>query len=342
MPTPKKPIKKLPTGVEQLPSGMYRTRLRINGGSKSATHLTLAESKLWLEREKYAMRQLSAQGLSAKITLAKAVERYVDEVCVLHRGEQWERVRWTMMLRYLPSKQLSEFTQLDIVAFKAERLLTVSPATVRREMGMVSAFFEHCRKEWRYVTANPCIDIARPKAPKHRERIVSELEITAICAALGYHVGETTTQVSTQQHQVAITVLLAVETGMRSGEIVGLEWENVHLEQQFVRLDMTKNGTARDVPLSKAAVALFEAMRGINAPHVFNLQNASRDALFRRARNKAGLLDVHFHDLRHTAATRLAQKVHALDLCKIMGWHDPKYALIYFNPTAQDIAARLD
>ncbi len=339
MPTPKNPSKKLPAGIELLPSGMYRARIRFKNSSKSSTHPTLSDAKIWIEREKYGARQLSAQGLDAKVLIAKAIDRYVAEVCVLHRGERWERIRWAAILQLLPSKNVSDFSEVDIAHFKARRLACISPATVRREMGMVAAFFEHCRKEWRYTVKNPCIDVSRPKAPKHRERLLSDAEIRSICLALGYDTERPA--VTTQQHQVAITVLVALETGMRSGEIVGLTWDKVHLDKQYVSLDMTKNGTARDVPLSKEAVKLFERMRGIESPQVFNLQNASRDALFRRARDKAGVAGVTFHDLRHTAATRLAQKVHALELCKIMGWLNPKQALTYFNATAQDIAGKL-
>jgi integrase len=338
MPTPRTSttIKKLPTGIELLPSGMYRTRLRFKGANKSASHPTLADAKLWIEREKFATRQLAAQGLSAKVTLAQAVERYTREVCPLHRGEKWELARFGLMLRYLPNKLLTEFAAPDFVKYRDQRLKMVSPASVRREMGLLGALFEVSRREWRYIAANPCLDVSRPIAAQHRERLVSDAEVQAMCDALGY-----TGKVTTFNHEVAIAMLLALETGMRSGEIVGLTWDRVHLKKQYVRLDLTKNGTSRDVPLSKAAVSLFELMRGVCEPQVFHLTDATRDALFRKARKAAGLAGFTYHDLRHTAATRLAGKIHALELCKVFGWKDPKKALLYFNPTATDIAGRL-
>lgn len=61
-----------------------------------------------------------------------------------------------------------------------------------------------------------------------------------------------------------------------------------------------------------------------------------------RARDRAGLIDVHFHDSRHWAATMMARKLPLVDLCRMFGWKDPKHALIYYNATASSIAALLD
>ena len=71
------------------------------------------------------------------------------------------------------------------------------------------------------------------------------------------------------------------------------------------------------------------------------------DALFRRAKAKAGLPDIHFHDSRHTAAPRIGRAVGQPgrlsfpEFCKVFGWRDPKHALIYVNPTAEELADKL-
>jgi integrase len=60
------------------------------------------------------------------------------------------------------------------------------------------------------------------------------------------------------------------------------------------------------------------------------------------AAKKAKIQNVKFHDTRHTAATRLAQKIGVLDLCRMFGWRDPRHAMVYYNPAASDIAKRLE
>lgn len=74
---------------------------------------------------------------------------------------------------------------------------------------------------------------------------------------------------------------------------------------------------------------------------VFGITPQTLDTLFRRARDRAGIEGVVFHDARHTAATWLAQKLHVLELCKVFGWAGTSQALTYFNPSAKDIAKRI-
>lgn len=135
--------------------------------------------------------------------------------------------------------------------------------------------------------------------------------------------------------------LFTLSTGMRAGEIAGLTWDRVRSDH--VRLVETKNGSARDVPLSGVARRIAQRMRGFDDALVFGLSSQTLDALFRRARQRAGMDGFTFHDARHTAATRLAlsRKVEALELCRIMGWRNPKQAMVYFNPTASQLAALL-
>ncbi len=104
----------------------------------------------------------------------------------------------------------------------------------------------------------------------------------------------------------------------------------------------TKTGQGRIVPLSKSAVRNVESMRGYDYEFVFGIGEGTLDVIFRRCRERAGLSGFTFHDSRHTAATRIAQKLHLLDLCKMFGWSDPKRAMTYYNPTAEQIAVRLD
>lgn len=140
-------------------------------------------------------------------------------------------------------------------------------------------------------------------------------------------------------------MLLALRTGMRAGELTGMQWEHVH--GSWVRLPMTKNGSARDVPLSPKAQRLIEHLRGLDAERVLPLTTASLDALFRKARVRAGLAGFTFHDARHTAATRIGATVGQPgrltfpEFCRVFGWRDPAHALIYVNTSAADLAARL-
>jgi integrase len=129
----------------------------------------------------------------------------------------------------------------------------------------------------------------------------------------------------------------ALETAMRSGEILGLTWASV--KPNFVILEMTKNGERREVPLSPRAKELLAYMRTFDRP--FPIAKGTRDALFRRLVADAGLTDLHFHDSRAEAIYRLSKKLDVLSLASMVGHRDLKSLQLYYRTTSDELALRL-
>lgn len=138
-------------------------------------------------------------------------------------------------------------------------------------------------------------------------------------------------------------MLFALETAMRLGEIVSMTWENVHIDKMYVHLPDTKNGLARNIPLSERAEELLHYIKGVNSPRVLSIGSDSLSTLFRKYRDKCGIEDLRFHDLRHEATTRMAQIIqNPADLAKITGHTDINILVnTYYNPTATEVAQRL-
>ena len=112
-----------------------------------------------------------------------------------------------------------------------------------------------------------------------------------------------------------------------------MEWKDVDLVKRTAHLDITKNGSSRTVPLSKRAVELLEKLKNIHPERVFDVDDGTRDALFRRAVLSQEIKDLHFHDLRREALTRMAKKVDVMTLAKISGHKDVRILLnTYYNP----------
>lgn len=137
---------------------------------------------------------------------------------------------------------------------------------------------------------------------------------------------------------VAVAFLFAIETAMRAGEICELTWDRV--EGTAARLLKTKNGTKRDVPLSARAIALLQQLPRDNAT-CFGITSASLDALFRKAKTRACVEDLKFHDTRHEAITRLAKKLNVLELARMVGHKDLNELQTYYNATAEELATKL-
>lgn len=201
------------------------------------------------------------------------------------------------------------------------RLIRVLPGSVLREMTTLATVFEAARREWRWIDSNPVRDVRRPAQPKHREKTLTPIEILAMLRALKWR---STGKPATTTQAIGRAFVFALQTGMRAGEICGLEWAD--LQAHSVKIRDGKTG-ARTVPITPTARRTIESMRGRDDIRIFGMDSQSLDVLFRRARSKAGLSGFVFHDTRHTAATRMAQKLHVLELCNVFGWTSTTRAL---------------
>lgn len=319
--------------------GTWGIQIEVRGVRESGTFPTRREAEAWAARRATEIRALATgQGGTVK-TLLDAMRRYAEEVSPTKRGERLEVIRLKAFERQqLPlGKKLGAVTTADLALWRDSRLAVNARGSVLRDMTLLGSVLEVARREWQWITVNPMRDVKRPSEPDHREVLIHGWQVRRMLRALGYRRGP----VRSSSHAVAMAFLLALSTGMRAGEIAGLTWDRVRGDH--VRLIETKNGSARDVPLSKVARRIVAKMEGWDGVLVFGISSQVLDALFRRHRTRAGLDGFTFHDSRHTAATRLAMsgRIGPLELCRIMGWKNPKQAMVYFNPTASQLAARL-
>ncbi|MET4477967.1 integrase [Bradyrhizobium sp. F1.13.3] len=140
-------------------------------------------------------------------------------------------------------------------------------------------------------------------------------------------------------------VIVALETGMRRGEMLSLKQSCVDLAQRVVHLTETKNGDSRDVPLSGHAVAaLKDAMsKSSGDERVFPMTGSTVRAAFDRLRLQTRTPDLRFHDLRHEAISRLFEKgLNIIEVASICGHRELKMLKRYTHPRVSELARRLD
>jgi integrase len=279
------------------------------------------------------MKAIGSGRIAEYVSTHQAISRYLDEETPKHRGSKREHDRVMAIKGQFPDIPLSLVKPEHIIAWRDARLATVKPATALREMKIVNLIFKRCCSiEWRYLVANPCDKVDRPRGSASRTRTIKHTEVRAILRGLGYPAREDA------RNATAWIFLLALCTGMRQGELLGVEWDQVL--PRYIHLPKTKNTEPRDVPLSPVARRILERMRGYHGTSVFNLTTAKVGQEYAKARREAGLSGFTFHDSRHTAATRIGMgaKLTLQQMCAMFGWKDPKMAMIYFNPKASDIA----
>ena len=214
----------------------------------SGTFRTKREADEWAVRRRAELKAQKNGNEGHKKTLRDAMRRYAEEVAPTHRGERWEQIRLAAFEGHdtLPiTLPVGQITPQHLARWRQWRETKVGPASVRREMSLLGSVFTAARRDWHWIDASPLQDVRRPAAPPHSERTITKAEIKVMLRELGYRWGRRPASV---KQVVAYTLLLALRTGMRAGELAGMSWENVH--DSWVRLPLTKNGSARDVPLS--------------------------------------------------------------------------------------------
>ncbi|WJN75558.1 tyrosine-type recombinase/integrase [Burkholderia anthina] len=326
----------------------WRAEVAKAGIRDSRTFDTKAEAVAWataLEAEIDAGRRRSYSKVNK--TLGDGFDEYLEKVSPAMGKHEWNKTRLDFFRASMDfvGDLIRNVRPEQIGAWRDARLKVVKPSTVNRDLNLLSAVFEAARTEWKWVHTNPVHEVKRPKNPPSRDRRVSDDEAAAMAAALGLQDGVPPKNV---KQYTALAFLLALETGMRQIEMATMTWPSVYLDKRFVRLPKTKNGDARDVPLSTRAVELIQRLPRIKGePRCFPVAQASMDVMWRRtrgtlAKKRPEIADLNFHDSRHEATTRLSRKLHVLALAKMIGHRDIQSLMIYYDETAAELAARLD
>jgi integrase len=322
----------------------WRAQVAIEGVRESKTFSTKAEAVAWAGQRETDIRHGKSSGIALDKTCGDAFRKYEKEVSSQKAGAKWEATRLHYLGNQLvdgrPMKdvKLVDLTPAMLGAWRDKRLAEVEASTINRDFALISNVYAVARREWKWVVHSPTTDVRRPKDPASRDRLPTQDEIDRICLACGFDEGP----VATKSQAVAVAFLFAIETAMRAGEICKLQPGWIKGPVAHLPAEANKNGVKRDVPLSRRALELLAFLPDPGDGPVFGLKESSLDALFRKARERAAVDGLTFHDTRHAAITRLAKKLSVLDLARMVGHRDLRMLQIYYNESAADMAARLD
>ena len=288
---------------------------------------------------------------SERMTLGGALGRYEREVAPTKgKGTQYrEQWRAAPLKKHLGEYSLAAITPDLVAEYRDERLGEgKSNNTVRLELALLSHLFNVGIREWGLGLAyNPVSNIRKPSPGQGRNRRLSADEENQLLKALDDHTNP----------MLGWVVRIALLTSMRQGEILTLRKNQVDLGRRLVRLDKTKNGDARTVPLSRRAAAIFQEalshpMRhGVRTQHIF-FGEPGKDGrrrpyrinkVWSKAAARAGLENFRFHDLRHEAISRLVERGLAdQQVAAISGHKSMQMLKRYTHLRAEDLVGELD
>lgn len=272
---------------------------------KRARRQTFQGARQELARERAKVLEARETGF-VPTSFKEAGKRYLERQKSLVSPHEYERQESILDKHLKPffAGKLRDTTKRRIEEYIASRSRKCSPATIRKEVGVLKHLLNWATADG-LVPANVALRIAMPKPAAGRVRYLQPTELQSILDHC--------------PPWIKPIVLLAVSTGMRRGEILRLRWMDVDLLNRQVNLPQTKNGRARTVFLNTVALDVFKALPldkdTVGTEPVFALDVSPEELsmCFIRACRSSGVLDFSFHDLRHTHATWLRQKGVQLD-----------------------------
>lgn len=318
-------------------NGHWQARVRKANQSITKTFIKKVDAERWAKQIEVELDKGSFVnlGLAERTTFAEVIERYISEVLPTMRGGKADYIRLKALARHPIAKlNMVALTPQKIAQHRDERLKEIAPATVIRELSYFSSIITFARKEWGININNPIALVSKPKNSQGRSRILDIAETNALYEALK--------PTGRRSIWMLPLVRLALETAMRRGELLGLRWEHVDLGRHTIFLQLTKNGASRTVPLSTHAVQILSQMPRNLDGKVFPITHEVVSQAFNRARKRAGIKDIRFHDLRHIAITKLAQKLpNLIELSAVSGHKSLAMLKRYYHPDPRMLAEKL-
>ena len=290
----------------------YQAQIRNSDGHppKGKNFPTLQEAKDWIKDEQARRRQETyfPDQAKKKRILAELIDLYIEEILPskpkneidTKRHLAWWKDKIGKYTLNLISYDLIDKCRKELIQGITTKGTQRNPATVNRYMAALSVVFTYGFKQRGWVKENPLLRFSKLRESRGRERIPTTEELARLFESCK----------QSKNKNLHSIVILAITTGMRQGEILGLPWDCVDFENKCIHLKETKNGRGRGVPLIDITLRFFQQLNQKKLPNqqlVFPGRNRFEKTSIRKswdeAVQRAGIEDLHFHDLRHLFCT---------------------------------------
>jgi integrase len=314
--------------------GQYQAKVRRTGfPTQTATFETKSEAEAWA-------RQIEAQadkGIvidtreASRTSLREALERYEREVTSVKRGKQPEKSRIKAWLASpLADRALISIRGGDMATYRDKRLQDgLSGNSVRLELAVISHLYKIARTEWRMEgLANPVQDIRKPKLARGRDRRLRDGEEKKLLDGASPILRE--------------AIILALETAMRRGELCSLTRDQIDRKRKVAKLDMTKNGDTREVPLTALALEAIDALPARIDGRLLGVTADWLSHAFEDLTAACKIKGLTLHDCRHEATSRLFEKgLNVMEVAAITGHKTLQVLKRYTHLKADDLVKKL-
>ena len=330
----------------------YQVKIRLKGHpAQSATFARLTDAKKWGKQTEAAIlegRHFKTSEAKRR-TLGELVDAYTRDVLPDKKDKAARTGQLTWWKEQLGSYALADIRPVLIAEYRDKlakepritptgRELKRTPATVNRYLAALSAAFTWAVKERQWLEDNPLAKVTKPKEPRGRVRFLSDEERAALLQACR----------GSSNGDLYLAVVLALSTGARQQEVMGLRWPDVDLSRGIITRHETKNGERRALPLAGHALELVRERGKVSRidtdllfpSSVHPQQPVDLRQPFTKALKAAGIENFRWHDLRHSAASYLAMSGASLaEIAEVLGHKTLSMVKRYAHLSEQHTAA---
>ena len=309
----------------------YRVDVRLKGyPPQRATFSRLTDAKKWATQTEAAIREgrYFKTREAQKHTLAELITRYKKTFLPSLKDGHKRNSQLEWWKSEIGSYTLADVTPALLGECRDKLAIDRASATVVRYMAALSHAFTLAVNEWGWLEDSPMRKVKRPKEPRGRVRFLSEDETINGQTVEGERTRLLAACKESSNPYLYPVVVLALSSGMRQGEIMGLKWTDIDLTQGRITLTETKNGEIRVVPLTGHALGLLRKhakVRPIDTNLLFPgkvKRNRPQDLRppWLAALKSAEINNFRFHDLRHSAASYLAMNGASMaEIAEVLG-----------------------
>lgn len=301
----------------------------------SKTFPSKADAAAWARDQERAIDRAelptTARALRG-MTVSDLLRRYREAATPTKRGAEPEQYRIkTVLAHALAQGSLNRLSPAAVAQYRDDRLKLVQPGTVRRELAIIQHCLEIAKKEWGLpILTDPVQQVSVPEAQRSRERRLEDGESDLLASAA-----------ATSAWYLRPLITLAVETGIRRGELLSIRWKDVDQTARTIRILKTKNGHPRTIPLTPRAVEILASLERKDE-RVFPVTPNAVHLAWERLRRRAGLEDLRLHDLRHEAVSRFFEYgLTVPEVALISGHRDPRMLSRYTHLRPERVAEKL-
>lgn len=303
---------------------------------------TESEVREELEKVRYEIKEKIHQP-HKKLFFDNLLKEYHAWVFVSKRysSDKHDMNRYKPLLKFFGGKRIDRIKHADAEEYQKQRKdgilvvrkKNVSNATVNREIFILKHMFKKA-VEWGYLKINPVQNVKKLKEPPGRKRYVKPDEWPRL--------------IQECSPELRNIVIFARHTGLRRGEIFNLQWTDIDWENRLITIGERKNNTSIIIPVKEIVFRMLETMRKtVSSTYVFPGKDGKRRytlrTAFEAACRRAGIKNLHFHDLRHTFGTDLANKgVDTFTIKQLMGHKSIVSTMRYVHITHERMRKALE